>query len=162
MAQDGASEFGKEALDKVEPGAVFGREGELEAVRRLIGKPRFGLLGDVRRMIVEDQLDRCVGRVGGVEKFEEFDEFAAAVAILDESVNLTSDEIDASQQADRPVALILVLAREGRMHAGLRRQVRGDRCDGLDTRLIIVRDDATSRGFFFDTVVAFFKSFTWR
>jgi hypothetical protein len=59
VTQDGASEFGKEALDKVEPGAVFGREGELEAVRGLIGKPGFGLLGDVRRMIVEDQLDRC-------------------------------------------------------------------------------------------------------
>jgi hypothetical protein len=27
-------------------------------------------------MIVEDQLDRCVGRIGGVEKLEEFDEFA--------------------------------------------------------------------------------------
>jgi hypothetical protein len=28
-------------------------------------------------MIVEDQLDRRVGRIGGVEKLEEFDEFAA-------------------------------------------------------------------------------------
>jgi hypothetical protein len=30
-------------------------------------------------MIVEDQLDRRVGWIGGVEKLEEFDEFAAAV-----------------------------------------------------------------------------------
>jgi hypothetical protein len=35
-------------------------------------------------MIVEDQLDRGVGRVGVVEKLEEFDEFAASVAILDQ------------------------------------------------------------------------------
>ena len=42
----------------------------------LIGEPGFGLFGDVRGMIVEDQLDRCVGRIGGVEKLEEFDEFA--------------------------------------------------------------------------------------
>jgi hypothetical protein len=29
--QDGAGEFGEEALDEIEPGAVLGREGELEA-----------------------------------------------------------------------------------------------------------------------------------
>ena len=34
-----AGEFGKEALDEVEPGAVLGREGEFEAVRGLIGEP---------------------------------------------------------------------------------------------------------------------------
>jgi hypothetical protein len=43
--QDGAGEFGKEALDEVGPGAV--PEGELEAVRGLIREP-------VHRMIVED------------------------------------------------------------------------------------------------------------
>ena len=29
-------------------------------------------------MIVEDQLDRGAGRIGGIEKLEEFDELAAA------------------------------------------------------------------------------------
>jgi hypothetical protein len=33
----------------------------------------------VRGVIVEDQLDCRMGRIGGVEKLEEFDEFAAAV-----------------------------------------------------------------------------------
>src|SRR5258706_15151152 len=87
MSQDGASELGEEALDEVQPGAVFGREGKFEAAGGLIGEPGFGLLGDVRGMIVEDQLDRRVGRIGGVEKLEEFDEFAAAVAILDEELD---------------------------------------------------------------------------
>jgi hypothetical protein len=32
-------------------------------------------------MIVEDQLDRGVSRIGGVEKLEEFDEFVASVRI---------------------------------------------------------------------------------
>src|ERR1700704_699044 len=54
--------------------------------------------GDMRGMIVEDQLDRRVGRIGGVEKREEFDEFAAAMAILDQGVNLAGDEIDPGQQ----------------------------------------------------------------
>ena len=77
VAQDGAGEFGKEALDEVEPGAVLGRESEFEAVGRLLGEPGSGLLGDVRRMIVEDQFDRRMAGIGGVEELEEFDEFAA-------------------------------------------------------------------------------------
>ena len=86
MAQHRTGEFGEEALDEIEPGTVLGRESEFEAAGRLFGEPSLGLLGDVRRMIVEDQLDRRVGRIGGIDKLEEFDEFAAAVAILDEGV----------------------------------------------------------------------------
>ena len=58
---------------------------------RLLGEPSLGLLGDVRGMIIEDQLDRGMDRIGGVEKLEKFDEFATAVAILDEGVNLAGD-----------------------------------------------------------------------
>ena len=83
VAQDGAGELGEKALDEIEPGAMLRREGEFEAAGRLLGEPSFGFLGNVRGMIVEDQLDRRVGWIGGVEKLEEFDEFAAAVAILD-------------------------------------------------------------------------------
>ena len=61
---------------------MFGREGELEAVRRLSGEPSLGFPGDVGRMVVEDQLDRRTGRVSGVEKLEEFDELSAAVTLL--------------------------------------------------------------------------------
>jgi Tripartite tricarboxylate transporter family receptor len=51
-------------------------------------------------MIVEDQPDRGSGRVGSVEKLEEFDELAAAVTILDQGVNLAGDEINPGQQTD--------------------------------------------------------------
>ena len=93
VAEDGAGKFGEEALDEVEPGAVLGCERELEAAGRSSGKPSSGFFGDVRGMIVEDQLDRCVGRIGGVEKLEEFDEFAAAMAILDQRMDLAGDEV---------------------------------------------------------------------
>ena len=43
MTQDGAREFGEEALDKVEPRAVGGSEGEFEAVRGLLRDPGSGL-----------------------------------------------------------------------------------------------------------------------
>ncbi len=63
VAQDRSGELGEEALDEVEPGAVFGCERELEAAGRSSGKPSSGFSGDVRGMIVEDQLDRGAGRM---------------------------------------------------------------------------------------------------
>jgi hypothetical protein len=39
------------------------------------------------------------GPIGGIEKLEEFDELAAAVAIFDQGVNLTGEQIYAGQQA---------------------------------------------------------------
>ena len=53
----------KKPLDEAEPGAVLGREGELEAAGRSRGEPSPGFLGDVRGMIVEDQLDGGAGRI---------------------------------------------------------------------------------------------------
>jgi hypothetical protein len=51
----------------------------------------------VREVIVEDQLDRGVGRIGGVDKLEEFDEFAAAMAIPDQGMDLAVKQVDAAQ-----------------------------------------------------------------
>src|SRR5712691_5604264 len=121
MAQDGACELGEETLDKVEPGAMLGRERELEPARGLLGEPGSCLLGDVRGMIVEDQLDRGMGWIGRVENFEEFDKLAAAVALLDQGMDLAGEQINPGEQAERTMALILMIAREGRIHTGLGR-----------------------------------------
>jgi hypothetical protein len=53
---------------------MLGREGKLEAAGRLIGEPSSRLLGDVRRMIIKDQVDRRMGCIGRVEKLEKLDE----------------------------------------------------------------------------------------
>jgi hypothetical protein len=74
-------------------------------------------------MIVEDQLDRGVGRISGVDKLEEFDEFAAAVAIPDEGMNLTGQQIDAGQQTDGAVALVFMIARTSQAHGALIRRL---------------------------------------
>ena len=81
---------------------LLGREGEFEAADRLTFEPSLRLLGDVRGMIVEDQLDCRMGRIGGVEKPEKFDEFAAAVAVLDEGVNLAGEQVDAGGKLTVP------------------------------------------------------------
>ena len=69
VAQDRSGELGEEALDEVEPGAVLGCERELETAGRSCGKPSSGFSGDVRGMIVEDQLDGGAGQIGSIEKF---------------------------------------------------------------------------------------------
>src|SRR6266508_874376 len=105
-------------LEEIEPGAMLGREGELEPVGGLIGEPSSRLLGDVRGMIVEDQMDRRMGWVGVIEEFEELDKLTAAVAILDQGVNLAGQQVDAGQQADCAVALVFMVTGEGGVHAG--------------------------------------------
>src|ERR1700682_1970536 len=82
-----------------------------------------------------------MGRIGSVDKLEEFDEFAAAVAIPDEGANLTREQINAGQQTDRTVALVFVVARKGRVHAGLGRQVRCRRGERLNTGLLVIGHD---------------------
>ena len=86
-------------------------------------------------------MDRRVGRVGRIKKLEELDELAAAVAILHQGVNLAGQQVNSGQQAHRPMTLVFVVAREGRMNVRLGRQVGGRRRDRLDTRLLVVGDD---------------------
>ena len=54
-------------------------------------------------------------RVGGVEQLEEVDELAAAMAILDQGVDLAGQQVDAGQQRHGAVPLVFVVACEGRM-----------------------------------------------
>src|SRR2546429_4558529 len=103
---------------------MLGREGKLEAAYRSCVEPGAGLSRDVCGMIVEDQLDRGAGRIDGIEKLEEFDELAAAVAVSDERVDLPGEQINPSQQAERAMPFILMIARKARMRAWHRRQIR--------------------------------------
>ena len=135
VAQDRSGELGEEALDEVEPGAVLGCERELEAAERSSGQPSFGFSGDVRGMIVEDQLDRSAGRIGRIEQLEELDELSAAVAVSDQGMHLAGEQIDPGQQAERAMAFVLIVTREGRVDAGFGRQIRRSRRNGLDSRL---------------------------
>ena len=48
---------------------------------------------------------------------------------------------DTGQQTDCAIALVLVIAREARMFAGLRRQVWGGRSERLNARLLVIGDD---------------------
>ena len=148
MAQDRACHLGEEALDQIEPGTVGRCEGEGKAPRGLRRQPSRGLARDVGGMVVEDDLDRGVGRIGGVEELEKLDEFPAAMALSDQGVDLTGQQIDAGHQGQRAVALVFVIAHHSWAAAGQWRQIRrprpapGQACaDRLDARLLVTGDD---------------------
>jgi hypothetical protein len=63
------------------------------------------------------------------------------MSILDKRMDLAGHEINPGQEAQRAMALILVIAGEGCMNAGFWRQVRRRRADRLQAGFFIVRDD---------------------
>src|ERR1700752_5132406 len=121
MAQDRTGELGEESLDEIEPRAVLGGEGELEASSRSSGEPGSGFSRYVRGMVVEDQLDRSVRRIGGIDEPEELDELSTAVAIFDKGMDLAGEQINPSQQAERAMAFVFMVARKGGVNARLGR-----------------------------------------
>src|SRR6202158_3981719 len=123
---------------------MLGREGKLESSTRSSVEPASCFSRYVRRMIIEDQLDRGAGRISGVETLEEFDELSAAVAVSDDRMDLPGKQVDSGQQAQRAMTFVLVIPRKGGVDAGLGRQIRCRRCDGLDSRLFVVGDNRHS------------------
>ena len=82
---------------------------------------------------------------------------------LDERVDLAGEQIDPGQQAERAMAFVLMIPREARMAARHWRQIRCRRGDGLDSRLLVVRDDRDSGFFDFSALAAaFFRDLTSR
>src|SRR5215831_5649726 len=94
------------------------REGEGKAANGLRCKPARGLTRDMGGMVVENDLDRGVGGVGGVEELEKLNEFAATVAFLDQGVDVTGEQIDTGHQGQGTVAFVLVITHHGGAGAG--------------------------------------------
>jgi hypothetical protein len=76
------------------------REREGKAANGLRGEPARGLARDMGGMVVENDLDGGVGGVGGVEELEKLDEFATAVAFLDQGMDVTGEQIDTGAGTD--------------------------------------------------------------
>jgi hypothetical protein len=144
-AEPGSGHLGEEPFHQVEPGAVFRGKHQGEAALWLGGKPPVGLLGDVCRVVVEDQLDSGVRRIGGVDFLEKADELPRAMPILDTGVNLAGEQIDPGEQAQRAMAFAFMLTRPARMRPRLRWQVGRSAADRLDARLLVVGDDRKVR-----------------
>src|SRR6516164_6567595 len=112
-------------------------------VKRPIGcaASQFVVSREMGGMVVKDELDRGVGGVTGIEEFEKRNEFAAAVAFLDQGVDMASEQIDPGHQRQGAVAFVLVITPHGRTDARQRRTIRRGRTDRLDPGFLVVRDD---------------------
>src|ERR1700751_1488640 len=157
VTQDRTRELGEKSLDEVEPGPMLGREGEFEAAQWSCVEPGSGFFRDVSGMIVEDQLDRGAGRIGGIEQLEEFDELSTAMAVSDQGMDLATEQIDAGQQAERAMTFVLMITREGRVDAGFRRQIWRRRRERLDSGLFIIGDNRHRLGWFLRFGCGFFQ-----
>ena len=68
-----------------------------EAAIRLAIKPPSGFLGDMRRVVVEDDFDGGIRRIGGVHFLEKRDKFPRAMAIFNTGMNVPRAQVDAGQ-----------------------------------------------------------------
>src|ERR1700726_5124936 len=114
------------------------REREGKAPDWVHGKPARGLARDMGGMVVENNLDRGVGGVGGVKKLKKLNEFTTAVAFLDQSVEVTGEQIDARHQGQGAVAFVLVITHHGRAGAGKWRGLRRGRAARLGPGVLVV------------------------
>ena len=130
--------FGEEPLYEVEPGAVLGSEHKGETPLGLSGEPSPGFLGDVSRVIVEDDLDGGCGGIGLVEDFEELDELPTAMAIPDQRVHPASEQVDAGHQGHRAMTLVFVIALDGGVGAGYWSQIGRHVADRLDPGFLVI------------------------
>src|ERR1700746_1466378 len=114
-----------------------GREREGKAANGLRSQPARGLARDMGGMVVENDLDRGVGGVGGVEDLEKLNEFTTAVAFLDQGMDVTSEQIDAGHQGQGAVAFVLMITLHGRAGAGKWRGGRRGGARGLAPRVFV-------------------------
>src|SRR5438045_8689729 len=89
------------------------REREGKTANGLRGEPACGLARDMGGMVVENDLDGGVGGVGRVEEVEKLDEFANAVAFLDQGMDVTGEQIDTGHKGPGAVAIVLENANVG-------------------------------------------------
>jgi hypothetical protein len=80
-------------------------------------RAKFWFLSRRARNDVEDQLDCGADWIGGIKELEEFDELSTAVTVSEQGMDLASEQINPSQQANRAVTFVLMITREGRVDA---------------------------------------------
>src|ERR1700739_4461125 len=116
-------------------------EREGKAPDWLRGEPSRGLARDMSGVVVENNLNGGIGGVGRVKQLEELDEFAAPAAFLEQSMEVTGEEIDPCHQGQGAVALVFVIAHHSRAFARQGWAIRRGRSDRLDPGLLVIRDE---------------------
>ncbi len=126
-------DLGEEALDQIEPGRAGRREVQMEA--RMLSQPCFHGGSFVSAVIVDDQMQReaCVDRC--VDRAQEFDEFARAMAWLAFADHKAAFDIKRGEQSRCAVTLIIM--RHGFGAALFQRQAGLGAIERLDLTFLI-------------------------
>ena len=96
-------------------------------------------------MIIEDQLDRGAGRIGGVETLEEFNELPAAVAVSDARTGLAGKQVNVRPTGSACHGVCTRNpARRSRATPGLGGKSRCCRCEWPPCRLVAAGNDRRS------------------
>ena len=104
-------EFGEEALDGVELGRRCGRE--VEGPAWMPGQPLAHLRMLVGCVVVDDGVDRLLGRHLRLDGIEEADEFLVPVALHVAADDGTVENVESREQRGRAVTFVVVGHRSG-------------------------------------------------
>ena len=139
MPEKRSANLGEEGLHQIEPGPMLGRVDILKPVgtSRQVGP---SLLGDMGRMVAQNDPDPGMRRIVGVQILEKGDEFLAPMPFLDPGDDLAGGEIQGGQDRGRSQSDIFVVPRHGRMLSGNGRPVGGRQPQGLDSLLLVQAD----------------------
>jgi hypothetical protein len=140
VTQHGAGHLREEAFHQIQPRAVFRGKHQGEASLWPGRQPSVGFLRNMGGVIIQDQLDGGIRGISCIEQFEEADEFARPMALLDTRMHRTGEQIDPGERAECPMTLVFMVASEGVMFARLWWQVGCGIADRLDARLFVAGD----------------------
>ena len=136
VTKKGPAHLGEQGLDQVEPRAVFGCMHILEPVGPG-GEIGSSFLGDMGRMVVQDDPDLGFGRVVGIQILEQGDEFLAPMPFLHPGNDMAVMKVQCGQDGQRSHADIFVVPGERGMVSRDGRQIGRDKPQSLDARLLV-------------------------
>lgn len=100
MSEKCSIHLGEEGFHRVEPRPVLRRMDILESVGTS-GQVDPGFLGDIGRMVVQNDPDPGMGRIAGVQVLEKGDEFLAPMPLLYPGDDMAGGEIQGGQDRGR-------------------------------------------------------------
>src|SRR5260370_28365762 len=89
------------------------REREGKTANGLCGKPVRSLARDMGGMVVENDLNRGVGGVSGIQELYQLDEFPAAAGLLYQGMGVAGDQSDTPPPGPRNAARVFVCSYRG-------------------------------------------------
>ena len=78
---------------------------ELEAIRNR-GQVPFRLLGNMRRVIIQDHPDLELGGIKTIEGFEKINKLGASMSVLDIPMDMAGEEVDGRQKRNGAMSFI--------------------------------------------------------